>query len=226
MGDEVASVDAVVTEAPADSGSILTDAPVSAEAAQSEAGGEQTEVVADASAEAGAEGAEAAAAESETGGDVETSPESYTEFNLPEGMQADALALESAAPLFKELKLDQEGAQKLVDWYAEQTQTGSQKQLNEFDQLVGQWKTQAKSDSEYGGDKYDENVAIAQQALTKFGTPELKSELASYGLGNHPEMVRFMYRVGKALQEDQPAGGGGNVTNKKTRTEVLYPKSD
>ena len=44
-------------------------------------------------------------------------PESYTDFSVPEGHTLDAAAIESATPLFRELGLSQDQAQKLVDFY-------------------------------------------------------------------------------------------------------------
>ena len=47
-------------------------------------------------------------------------PESYTDFSVPEGHTLDAAAIESATPIFRELGLTQDQAQKLVSFYSEQ----------------------------------------------------------------------------------------------------------
>ena len=56
-------------------------------------------------------------------------PESYTDFSVPEGHTLDAAAIESATPLFRELGLSQDQAQKLVDFYS--TQVGKINAENE-----------------------------------------------------------------------------------------------
>ena len=65
-----------------------------------------------------------------------------------------------------------------------------------------------KTDAEIGGDKLPENLAVARKALETFGTPELKALLNESGLGNHPEVIRFFYRSGKAISEDRVIRGG------------------
>ena len=47
-----------------------------------------------------------------TGDDSQLAPETYADFTLPEGVELDTALLTDAAPLFKELGLTQEQAQK------------------------------------------------------------------------------------------------------------------
>lgn len=166
--------------------------------------------------------------ESNTGGDADgddqTSPESYSDFTLPEGVELDVALMEKATPLFKELGLNQEQAQKLIDLQAEMVQEGARSQAETFSQLMSDWQEQARNDKEFGGDKFEESVTIARGAIDKFGTPELKQLMEDHMVGNHPEMIRFMYNVGKLTQEDVPGVPGGNVNEQKSRVDILYPK--
>ncbi len=153
----------------------------------------------------------------------QTPPDTYADFAMPEGVEVDTALLAEATPLFKELGLTQEQAQKLVDFQAQQIQAGSQKQVDAFNQLMNDWQEQSKNDKEFGGDKFEENIKIAQSAVDKFGTPELKQLLESHGVGNHPELIRFMVKVGKLTKEDVP-GGNNNPTSKAQDTvSLLYP---
>jgi hypothetical protein len=70
-------------------------------------------------------------------------------------------------------------------------------------QLVETWTEQVKTDKEIGGDKLDQNLGIARKAIDTFGSPELKALLNSTGLGNHPEVVKLAFKVGKAISEDR-----------------------
>ena len=151
------------------------------------------------------------------------SPETYADFTMPEGMELDANALELAAPMFKELNLDQAGAQKAVDIYAKLVQAGTQRQADEFDQTLKDWQKSAKDDSEYGGDGFDENIKIAQAGLNAYVTPELKKVLFETGLETHPEMIRFMFKVGQTLKEDVPGSTGGASTGGADPVSILYP---
>ena len=49
---------------------------------------------------------------------------------------------------------------------------------------------------------------------SKFGTDALKSLLTESGLGNHPEVIRFMYRAGKAISEDSYVGNSEGANAK------------
>ena len=123
------------------------------------------------------------------------SPDTYADFVMPDGVTLDESLLSEAAPLLKELGASQEQAQKLMDIAAKQVQASSQMQIDNFNQLMSDWREQSKNDGEFGGDKFDENVAVAQSAVTKYGTPELKQLLEDHGVGNHPEVIRFMVQM-------------------------------
>ena len=169
-------------------------------------------------------------ADSSDGGDAggegsQTPNDAYADFTLPDGMEVDAVALEEVTPIFKELGLTQEQSQKLVDHYAKQVQAGSQKQVDTFNQLTNDWREQSQNDNEFGGDKFEENVKVAQNAIGKYGTPELKQLLNDHGVGNHPEVIRFMVRVGHTLKEDVPGSSGSQVSSSQDHATQLYGKT-
>lgn len=142
-------------------------------------------------------------------------PEKY-EFAAPEGQELDANALAVFEPIAKELGLTQEQAQKLVDIYPQI----QQQQAEAWSKQGEEWREQVKSDKEIGGDKYTANVGNAQKALDQFGSPALREYLETTLLGNHPELVRFFAKVGKAVSEDtmvMPNNGG-----QLSAADVLY----
>jgi len=157
--------------------------------------------------------------------DSDTPPDTYADFAMPDGVTLDESALSEVTPIFKELGLNQEQAQKLIDVYAAQVQAGSQAQIDNFNQLMSDWRDKSRNDSEFGGDKFEENVKIAQSAINKYGTPELKQLLEEHGVGNHPEVVRFMVRIGKTLKEDVPGSSGAVSSKAEDRVSLLYPNS-
>nr|WP_011279254.1 hypothetical protein [Sodalis glossinidius]CAI59394.2 hypothetical protein pSG3.03 [Sodalis glossinidius] len=124
-------------------------------------------------------------------------PQEYT-FTAPEGGELDAQALGIFEPVAKELGLTQAQAQKLVDIYPQI----QQRQAQAWGQQVAEWGEQVKTDPEIGGEKFTANVGQAQKALDQFGNPALRDYLEASGLGNHPELVRFCAKVGKAMAED------------------------
>ena len=151
--------------------------------------------------------------------DTPSVPETYAFANLPEGYSISDEQLAAFSPVLKELGLTQEQADKLVAFDAQRSLAAaeaSQQQAIEFrNKQVGEWETALRSDAEFGGANFDANVAVAQQFLTDFGSPELSAFLAESGLGSHPEVVRMFHKAGKELGE-----------GKLHRTTTEVPKSE
>ena len=137
-------------------------------------------------------------------------PEKY-EFTTPEGREYDPGVLNAYSEVAKELNLPQEAAQKMIDKIAPLIEA---RQIERIESVRTEWAEASKGDQEFGGDKLNENLAVAKKALDKFGSPELRTLLNQSGLGNNPEVIRFMYRAGKSISEDTFVGGSkGNQKN-------------
>ncbi len=162
--------------------------------------------------------------EQQTTSKTQEVPEKY-EFKIPEGMELDTKALEAFSPIAKELRLTNEQAQKLVDLYAAQIKDINTQIINTRQAQLQEWETKSKSDQEFGGNKFNENLAIAIRALEKFGTKELRALLDETGLGSNPEVVRMFYRIGKTLIEDKLIEGTSQGREPKSLAEILYPKT-
>lgn len=154
---------------------------------------------------------------------VEGAPEAYADFTLPEGAQADPTLMGEFTATAKELNLPQAAAQKLVD-VVMKVQAGSAQRLQEaVDAQAETWATASKTDKEFGGDKFDENLAVSKRALEQFATPEFKTFLDETKLGFHPEMLRFAFRVGQAISQDGFVPGKGGAKPGDART--MFPNS-
>lgn len=163
------------------------------------------------------------AAGDDTDASSQTPPDTYADFVMPEGVELDQGLLDSATPILQKYKVSQEDAQGLADAIAKQVQASSESQVDAFNQLMNDWQEQSKNDKEFGGDKFEENVAVARSAIDKFGTPELKQLLEEHGVGNHPEVIRFMVKVGKLTAEDVPGGTTTPTSKSQDRVSLLYP---
>ena len=140
--------------------------------------------------------------ESET---PEGAPDKY-EFNAKVAdapNELDPEVLTAFGDVAKELNLPQEAAQKVLDKVAPVIQA---RQAKAIEQTKTEWANQSQSDQEFGGESLAENLDVAKASLKAFGTDALKSLLTETGLGNHPEVIRFMYRAGKAIGEDSYVG--------------------
>lgn len=152
-------------------------------------------------------------------------PEQY-EFKLPEGvegLETDPEAQKEFAAIAKDLNLSQKAAQQLYELGAK-NQAKSFKVLQEkVEQTRNDWAVQAKADKEFGGDQIDANLAVARKAL-ELGTPELRQVLNDTGMGNHPEIIRWMYRVGKTLKQDEHISGQRTPPERDARS--YFPNSN
>lgn len=155
-------------------------------------------------------------------------PENYSEFSIPDGMTLDQDALNSFTPIARELNLTQDQAQKLVDMYTDRINAFQSAQMETVANVRKGWVEGIKTDNEIGGAAMAEKVGLAVKALDKFGTPELRRALEESGLGDHPEMVRVFYRIGKSMAEDTIEGGKGGAPVAKPRSaaQILYPDQE
>lgn len=149
-------------------------------------------------------------------------PEKY-DLKLPEKSPLTPVELEATSALAKDLKLSQEQAQRLVDIRHQDRVDLLQGQQQFFDEQVDAWVGAVQKDEEISGKDgtlYRDNVARAKQVINRYGSPELVKALNQTRLGNHPELVRMMVRIGKAMREDSFEGGEGAGT--RTRTGDPY----
>lgn len=156
-------------------------------------------------------------------------PETYDAFTMPEGFALDEQLLGEFTPVLKDLNLPQEAAQKLIDFAPKLVEkTVAQTTASVLDQLGladhATWAEQVKADKEIGGEKFAENLGIAQKAASTFFTPAALDALKRVGLGNHPELIRGFLKVGKAISEDGFVPGG-KTTTVKNPAMALYDAS-
>ena len=143
----------------------------------------------------------------------EGAPEKY-EFNSKVADAPDELdheVLTAFGEVAKELDLPQEAAQKVLDKVAPVMQA---RQAAVVEQVKLDWANESQADKEFGGESLNDNLEIAKSSLNAFGTDALKSLLQESGLGNHPEVIRFMYRAGKAISEDSYVGNSDGANAK------------
>ena len=132
-------------------------------------------------------------------------PETY-EFNTKitdESAELDPEVVTAFGEVAKELDLPQDAAQKVLDKVAPVIKA---KQAKVLEQVKLDWANDSQADKEFGGENLAENLNVAKQALDAFGSDSLKSLLHETGFGNHPEIIRFMFKVGSAISEDSYVG--------------------
>lgn len=163
----------------------------------------------------------AAATTTDDKGATQGAPEKY-EFSAPDGKSFDPEVLAQFSEVAKEVNLSQEDAQKVLDKFGPVL---AEKQTRMIAEARTAWVDAAKSDKEFGGDKLDENLSVAKKALESFGSPELNTLLKESGLGDHPEVIRLLFRAGKAISEDGSFVAGGRAAGGND-AKSFYPNSN
>ena len=159
-----------------------------------------------------------------------TVPEKY-ELTAPEGFEINADTLAAATPVFKELGLSNEQAGKLMpvaaDFAKRLVEQRDQQFLGTILEQRKAWLSEAKADKDIGGANWDGTMQSAAKAFDALGFPKgspLRVALDESGFGNHPELIRFAAKVGKAIGEDDFVRGDANAPVKaKTAEETFWP---
>lgn len=157
---------------------------------------------------------------------AEAAKEVVYEFKMPDGVELKSEAVDELKATAKEFGLTQEQAQRIADLGVKQAQGFAAQLVEQQKSLTTQWAEETTTDKEIGGDKLPENLGVAKKALDSFGTPALKTLLNQSGLGNHPEIVRFMVKAGKAISEDGKLITGSAAQTDRANTPIenrLYP---
>ena len=150
----------------------------------------------------------------------------HMEFSVPEGMAYDDTSAREFGALAKELGLNRDQAQKLVDYYGKRW-AGAQ---DEFEQRLieerTKWADGIKNHPEYGGAKLTENMNHAARFISAFGGDPLKHALNTTGAGDHPAVFEAFVKAGKLLGEDSFVGnssGRGQDTSFAGLARAMYP---
>lgn len=150
----------------------------------------------------------------------------YDPFKVPEGVNVAEDVLAEFTANAKALGLKQEGAQALIDKLAPKIAAAQKSALEaQLAETRKGWVETLKADKTLGGEKFEANLAVANKAFETFGDPELKELLDTSGLGDHPALVRWAFKVGSAISEDAVIVGrqGDNIA--KSPEQILFDKT-
>jgi len=150
-------------------------------------------------------------------------PESY-EFQAIEGgdLEVDSVPVQAFSEAAKELNLTQEQAQSVLDKVAPALKQQNEDYINN---VRSEWVESVKSDPEIGGDQLQENLGKAVRVLDAFGSPEFKSLLGETGLGDNPEMIRFLVRAHQDIGEDRFLTGSQTDKEQPFSAQDFYNNS-
>jgi len=149
-------------------------------------------------------------------------PESYSDFSVPEGATLDKSAIERATPIFKELGLTQDQAQKLVDLYPTLTENVVKANNDAYTAMREGWVSELKADKEIGGklDHVAAEIGKLKQQLPANVRDAFNEAVNFTGAGDHPAVVKALYEISKLVNEGSHVSGAGPSPNGQSRDGV------
>lgn len=88
------------------------------------------------------------------------------------------------------------------------------------------WIADTKADRDLGGTNFPQTETNVKRAMDKFAPAgsAFRKLVDETGYGNHPEFVRFVSAIGKAMAEDTPlrAGASNGEAKRKPIAEVFF----
>jgi hypothetical protein len=160
-------------------------------------------------------------------------PEKY-EFKAAEGQQVDQKLVDAATPIFKELGLTQDQANKLFEFYNANNSTKAL--VDTYESVRKDWRGQIVSGDLGDGKEglkpeVQQNVSAFYGAMDQKSVASLKNALDLTGAGDHPDVVAAMNAVGKLLREGSsvrgnnpsPLGQKQPGTGQKSLASAMFP---
>ena len=90
-----------------------------------------------------------------------------------------------------------------------------------FDRATA-WDKQSRADKEIGGTNIKEKMTVVKTFMKTFGNDKVNELLRASGMGSNPEMLRMLYRAGKAISEDNMVIESSVTRNSKPNAKNIY----
>lgn len=101
-------------------------------------------------------------------------------------------------------------------------QSAASEYLGRWEKTQADWQTAVRALPEYGGANLPATLTSIAKTLDRYGDAKVREAFAVTGAGNHPDIVRFMAKLSKDLNETPPVRGDQNrgLADRATR---MYP---
>lgn len=168
---------------------------------------------------------------------ADSAPAEYADFTFPQGYEVNPERLGEFHTFAKDMGLSQEKAQKLIDYDAKRQVEAAKQTAEAWSQTTAAWKEQTLSDPVLTKGDVDANLATSEKGFQMvaqqvpglrelFGEFDAEKNPKGMGLGNHPDVVKAFFIIGKSISEDALRVGGDGATGAKTpeqKINNMYP---
>lgn len=154
--------------------------------------------------------------------DQAITPEIYGDFGFEDG-QFDPETMNSFKGILAEAGLPKDAGIAIGSRLAALQQDHLSRAQAE---MSGRWLAETRADREFGGVRLPQTQTRIAAAIDAFGGPdaaEIRSLFNETGLGNHPALVRFFARAGKAISEDGMINSGAAASRGDSAATLLFP---
>lgn len=150
-------------------------------------------------------------------------PEKY-DLKLPKDSKLDATYLEKVQAIAKEKGWTNERAQEHIEErHAAITEfeTGQRRELETLNDKT--WKEELFADPDFGGKNFEQNGHMAYKAAERFGGKEFADSMKAMKLNHHPQLFKFLVRVGRAMESDKIVTTNERTSGSMPIEQRLYP---
>lgn len=148
--------------------------------------------------------------------------ESEFDLKLPEETLLDESVLDEIASIAKEQGLSKEQAQVILDMQSKSLSSFQEKTLSQFNEQVKAWGEEIASDKEFGGDRLQESVNLAKNAVKAYAGEDLLKELDESGYGNHPKLFKMLVKIGKEMEAGSLVHSNAQESRPKSMADLFY----
>jgi len=165
----------------------------------------------------------------------EGAPEKYEAFKVPEGFEMPEETTKEVAALFKDLNLSQSEGQKLIDYYAKQSQDAAAAPYKLWEKTQTEWQNAVRLDPEIGPKLNDVRTTISR-AIDGLGDAKLASDFRAAmdytGAGNNLAFIKAFWRLAQQVTEGGHVAGSGptkfgqtapGASDRPSTARALYP---
>lgn len=161
-------------------------------------------------------------------------PDKY-DLKAPEGYEIDPKLVEDATPIFKELGLTQDAAQKLTDLWNKHSLEAANAPYKAYEEMRNGWRDSVAKDPALGNGTDDlkpEVKATIGRGIDSLGPAlarDFRSAMDLTGSGDNPAFVKALYELCKRAGEGTAVSGKGpspvaaSGSAPKSAASAMYP---
>ena len=182
----------------------------------------------------GQPGAAGPADDKTAGKDVnKAAPEALADIKGADGLEYAEGEIDELKALCTENKISPQAAQAILDWQAKFAKVADDKRTQAVQEEMAEFvRKEAEKNlkivhQEWGTDpaQVAENEAAVARAMRAFADEGFRKLMNESGLGNHPDVVRFVVKAGKAITDDRFIVGGNGGAAKKDLAHRMFPNA-